>query len=57
MLTGAKATNRKLHEQSLIQTLQAPTIRANRGWRFIVYEPNSRTPFKPGIVAQQVGSP
>ena len=27
MLTGAKRTNRKLHEQSLIQTLQAPMVR------------------------------
>lgn len=56
MLTGAKRTNRKLHEQSLIQTLQAPTILTNRGWSFIVYEPNSRTPFKPGIVASAPGS-
>lgn len=56
MLTGAKATNRKLHEQSLIQTLQAPKIISNAGWSFIVYEPNSRTPFKPGIVALAPGS-
>ena len=56
MLTGAKATNRKLHEQSLIQTLQAPKITSNAGWSFIVYEPNSRTPFKPGIVALAPGS-
>ena len=56
MLTGAKRTNRKLHEQSLIQTLQVPTIRENFGWAFLLYEPLSRTPFKPGIVANTPGS-
>ena len=53
---GSKRTNRKLHEQSLIQTLAAPTITHNAGWSFIVYEPNSRTPFKPGIVTTLPGS-
>lgn len=31
-------------------------ILANRGWAFIMYEPSSRTPFKPGIVATTPGS-
>ena len=56
MLTGAKKTNRKLHEQSLMQTRELPKIVLNDGWSFVMYEPNSRTPFKPGIVAQQVGT-
>ena len=56
MLTGERRTNRKLHEQSLIQTLQAPRIIANSGWTFVMYEPQSRTPFKPGIVANAPGS-
>lgn len=56
MLTGAKRTNRKLHEQSLIQTREMPTIVRNEGWQFVMYEPNSRTPFKPGIVAHAPGA-
>ena len=32
--------------------LQAPRIVRNRGWSFVMYEPQSRTPFKPGIVAE-----
>ena len=56
MLTGAKQTNRKLHEQSLMQTRQMPTIVVNDGWEFIKYEPDSRTPFKPGIVAHRPGA-
>ena len=56
MLTGEKKTNRKMHEQSMIQTLQAPTILHNDGWNFIMYEPQSRTPFKPGIVANKAGA-
>ena len=54
MLTGSKKTNRKLHEQSLIQTLAAPKILRNVGWAFIMYEPASRTPF--GIVASRAGA-
>lgn len=56
MLTGSKRTNRKLHEQSLIQTTTAPRIQHNEGWQFVMYEPASRTPFKPGIVASEAGA-
>ena len=51
-----KGCNKSRLAVQLIQTLQAPTILTNRGWSFIVYEPNSRTPFKPGIVASAPGS-
>ena len=36
MLTGAKRTNRKLHEQSLMQTREMPHILRNDGWQFIM---------------------
>jgi hypothetical protein len=56
MLVGRKRTNRKLHEQSLMQTRAIPHIVVNEGWEFILYEPKSNTPFKPGIVAYRPGA-
>ncbi|KAL1526617.1 hypothetical protein AB1Y20_015321 [Prymnesium parvum] len=56
MLTGEKPTNRKVHEQSMLQTAALAHVSRRDGWAFVQYEPASNTPFKPGIVAHRAGA-